>query len=65
MWLGRGVLRLRSKFALGHTTIRPEAISNVTGADLAGVTRVTSQPPWRGSLFHVIIMRATEVMPTP
>ena len=31
----------------------------VAGADLGGVcvTRVTSHPPWRGSLFHVIIMR--------
>ena len=27
-----------------------------TGADLEGVTKVTSHPPWRGSLFHVIIM---------
>jgi len=34
----------------------------LAGADL-GVTRVTSHPPpWRGSLFHVIIMRVTEVI---
>ena len=25
-----------------------------------GVTKVTSHPPWRGSLFHVIIMRVTK-----
>ena len=34
--------------------------SRVTGADLGGgVTRVTSNPPWRSSLFHAIIMRVT------
>jgi len=34
--------------------------SKLPGADLGGgVTRVTSHPPWRGSLFHVIIKRVT------
>jgi len=42
-------------------------IHKTTGTDLEGegrgVTRVTSHPlPWRGSLFHVIIMRVTQVI---
>ena len=31
----------------------------LTQGRIYGVTRVTIQPPWRGSLFHVIIMRVT------
>ena len=30
---------------------------HLQGADLGGVTRLVT--PWRGSLFHVIIMRVT------
>jgi len=36
------------------------ALQRGTGTDLGGdLTRVTSHPPWRGSLFHVIITRVT------
>jgi len=36
---------------------------DISGADLGGLTRVTSHhPPARGSLFHVIIMCVTLVI---
>ena len=35
------------------------ALQRGTGTEAGGMTRVTSHPPWRGSLFHVIVTRVT------
>jgi len=41
-----------------HDNVRLRTVHTHRGGSGGGVTRVTSHPPWRGSIFHVIIIRA-------